>query len=64
MSFPCLEILFLQNLKWIDRSVIKYEEEIGIRSTRCLDINDPEDVKIVLAQGNYYDLINGYKTDF
>lgn len=35
-----------------------------MRSTRCLDINDPEDVKIILAQGNYYDLINGYKTDF
>lgn len=64
MSFPCLQILFLQNLKWIDRSVIKYEEEIGIRSTRGLDINHPEDVKIILSQVNYLTSPNGYKTLF
>lgn len=64
MSFPCLQILFLQNLKWIDRSVITYEEEIGIQSTRGLDINHPEDVKIILSQVNYLTSPNSYKTLF
>ena len=64
MSFPCLQILFLQNLKWIDRSIVTYEEEIGIRSTRGLDINHPEDVKIILSQVNYLTSPNGYKTLF
>ena len=64
MSFPCLQILFLQNLKWIDCSVITHEEEIGIQSTRGLDINHPEDVKIILSQVNYLISPNSYKTLF
>ena len=41
-----------------------YKEQIEIRSTRGLDINHPQDLKIILSQVNYYNLTNGYKTLF
>lgn len=41
-----------------------YDEQIEILSSRGLNIDNPDNAKIILSQLNYYNLINGYKTPF
>ena len=41
-----------------------YDEQIEIRSSRGLHIENIEQTKLILSQVNYYNLINGYKAPF
>ncbi|MFM9413325.1 Abi family protein [Peptococcus simiae] len=48
----------------MDKPFKTHDEQLEILSSRGLSINNREEAKIVLAQINYYNLINGYKTPF